>query len=140
MGKIGAAGTGWRLVQGFRFVQIVRLRRVSPDRPDEGYESVRRGTRITLVLSDLPRRPHGARQHAVGLFVPYNLLLLRIPLQVAAQTQADVSQVRNADGPVRRLDGRDRLFTRDHAVNEIAEVIVALIQMYLIGADDAVDD
>ena len=67
--------------------------------------------------------------------------VLRVPPQgLPAQPHGDVAQVADRDRPVGDLDRRGGRAPRDHAVDEVAEVVVALVEVDLVGADLRVED
>src|ERR1035437_5566817 len=46
LGQVRAERAGWRLVQGLRLIEALRIGRASPHRPYEGHESLRKRDRV----------------------------------------------------------------------------------------------
>ena len=90
-------------------------------------------------MSHMPRASHRSHQHPVGLLIVNKPLYVRIPLQVSSQPHRDIAQVPNRDRAMSSFDWSDRLFARDYAVDKIAGVIVASIQVNFIRSDDGIE-
>src|SRR5689334_8435168 len=77
-----------------------------------------------------PRRSIWSAEHLRRLVVSEDLLRFRVPPQlVPAQKHRYIAKMRDRDGTVSGLDGRGWLLARKDAVDEVAEVVIALIQV-----------
>ena len=90
-------------------------------------------------MSHMPRASHRSHQHPVGLLIVNKPFYVRIPLQVSSQPHRYIAQMTNRDRAMRSFDWSDRLFAREHAVYEIAGVIIASIQVNFIWSDDGIE-
>jgi hypothetical protein len=62
-------------------------------------QSAIRNPQSAIVLQ-VPRRPQGAAEHPVGLFIAKDALGLRIELDLAAEADRDVPEVADWNGAV----------------------------------------
>ena len=83
----------------------------------------------------VPWSAHCAPEHAIGLMISNEVFVVGIPADLSAQLHGDVPEVRNADGPVRRTDGRDGFIACPHAVKEISNVVIAFVEMNFVRTD-----
>ncbi len=83
-----------------------------------------------------PRLPIRTFQHLCRFRVSDDLLVLRIPFQlIAPQPHGDIAEMADRDGAMCAFDGCDRLPAGDHAVDEVPEVIVTLVEVDLVRPD-----
>src|SRR5262249_19746626 len=90
-------------------------------------------TRRRLSPFQLPRRPHGTAEPAVGLVVADELLLLRVPPQLLAAAQRDDAEVTDGHRAVADLDVADRLLAAADAVEKVAHVVGGVVQPHGVG-------
>ena len=83
---------------------------------------MRQSTSYTRRGLQLPRAAHGAGQHPVGLRAVDEALRCGVPLEIAAQAQADVGNVTGDPQAVGNLGRRDGPGPRADAGQEIAVV------------------
>src|SRR5271166_2446091 len=115
---------------------------------DPRFQSGRRG--FPTIANDVqagsnrwqfPRITVRPAEHPGCLIIAHDLLGPGVPAQaLAAQPHGDIAQVADGNRPVGDLDRRRGRPARDHAVDEIAEVIVALVEVDLSGADLGIED
>src|SRR4051812_11563782 len=78
----------------------------------------------------------GPPEHRRRLVVPDDPLGPRVPPQrLPAEAHGDVAEVADGDRPVGDLDGGGGRLAREDAIDEVAEVVVALVEVDLPGAD-----
>ena len=82
----------------------------------------------------------GTAQHLGGLVITDDLLGPGVPAQFFPfQAHRDISQMADGNRAVGDFNGRGRRLARDHAVDEIAEMVVALVEMNLFGPDFGIE-
>src|SRR3954471_13045597 len=86
------------------------------------------------------RWPLRTREHRVRLVVVLEALLHRIPEQLAFRLHRHVMEQARRAGAMRDFDRRDRLLARADAVEPVAVMILALVEMDFVGFDHRRDD
>src|SRR5437763_16204157 len=84
---------------------------------------------------DFPWRPHGTREHGVRRGIIGKPLILRVPFEVAAESERDIPEVGNGNGSMRDLRRRYGGLAGKHRIDEIPPVIVALVKVRLSGTE-----
>ena len=79
-------------------------------------------------------------QHRVGRVVADEALGRRVPVQPPAGVHRDMVQQAGRAGAVADLGGRDGGFAAPDAVEPVPVLVVALVEMDFVRADDAVED
>ncbi len=82
--------------------------------------------------SEFPRRSHRAMDHPVRLCVVNDTLFVHIPHQPSVYKHCDRANMGKPCGPLCFFRRRDGLLSRTNAIQEVAEMIGALGQEYLI--------
>src|SRR5258706_2037517 len=81
-----------------------------------------------------------AAEHAGGFGVSEDLLFVGIPFEdFTTEAHGDVAEVTNSDGAMGDFAWRGRFFSRDDAIDEVAVMMFAFVQMDLAWADDRIE-
>ena len=83
----------------------------------------------------MPRAAHRANQQAVGSFVVDEPFAFRIPHEFALQSSRDIAQMAEGIDPDRCVDAGDGPGPALDAVQEIPDVVIALAEPDIVGAD-----
>src|SRR5450755_1153314 len=98
---------------------------------------------VRLLIAVLAKAVWGAlrsMQHRVCLVIVVEAFLNRVPSQLAVQLHSNVMKQAGGTGAVSCLYGGNRLLPRADALQPVAVLVVALIQMDSIGANLAVQN
>ena len=88
----------------------------------------------------LPRLAIRPAEHCRGFIVADDRFGSGVPFEARAiQPHCDVAEVADRDRTVGHLDRRGGGLAGDHAVDEVSEVVVALVEVDLVGANHRVD-
>src|SRR6266567_2410188 len=93
-----------------------------------------------LLLSEHVRSTLGTRDHTVRMVVVFEALLYGIPVQLAFEHNVHVVDEARGAGAVSKLGGRDGLFAADDALQPVAVLLLAFVELDLVGTDDRLDD
>src|SRR6266542_3334870 len=85
-------------------------------------------------VSNAPRWPLGNGQQPIGLFIPETRLHLRIIFDGPVQLLGHAADQERAGRPVRDVGIANRLLSRAHALEEIAGVTVAAVEVDFVGS------
>ena len=83
----------------------------------------------------VPWTPHRPGQHPVSLFVVDEFFSFGFPCEFTAQSNGNIILVADRVGANSALDGADRFLPGLDAIHEITVMIVASIQVNLIGTN-----
>src|SRR5437868_3971276 len=83
----------------------------------------------------MPRRPHGPAEHLVCGFVTFEYFFGRVPLERAAKLHRQVADMADTDGTIANGHVADAALARGDAVEPVVVMVIALVQVNLIGAE-----
>ena len=83
----------------------------------------------------MPRRAHRLAQHTVSLFTVYEAFFRRVPAQFGLEHHSDISEVADGCRTVSDFHTCGCLLTVLNAIDKIAMMVIALIQVNLVRAD-----